>query len=180
MAKIAQRKKRYCWAVASTLYSASSCWYVWLQPQPVGKRASSCVYNFLTHTLWLPGRSPTRSQKATDGSAESQRQWARNKSPTEMCYKNLGTMSCGIRESQHRPIWRVASRTTQIILDDVPNLSTFPFVSLPFKYPTQRSSPVGSLVHVLYVHRTTDFTWAPIAWCDSALDEAKGYEVLNI
>ena len=34
----------------------------------------------------------------------------------------------------------------------------FPFQSLPFKYPAQRSSPVGSLVRVLDVHRTTDLT----------------------
>ena len=37
----------------------------------VGKRASSCVYNFCTHALWLPGRSPTGSQKATNRNVES-------------------------------------------------------------------------------------------------------------
>ena len=44
---------------------------------------------FGTHALWLPGRSPTESQKATDRSVESQSHLARNKSPTETCYKNL-------------------------------------------------------------------------------------------
>ena len=68
------------------------------------ERVLSCVYNLGTHTLWLSGRSPTGSQKATDRSAESQSHLARNKSPTETCYKNLGTISCGIRESQHCPI----------------------------------------------------------------------------
>ena len=45
-----------------------------------------------------------------------------------------------------------------IISDHVPNLSNIPFLYLAFKYPAERSSPLGSLVHVLDVHRTTDLT----------------------
>ena len=48
-----------------------------------------------------------------------------------------------------------------IIIDHVPNLSDIPFLYLPFKYLAQRSSPVGSLVHVLDVHKTTDLTTTP-------------------
>ena len=151
-------------------YSALSCWYVSLQPQPVGERALSCVYNFYTHALWLPGRSPTGSQKATDRSAESQSHLARNKSPTETCYKNMGTMSCGIRESQHCPIWCVASKTTQSSQTTSLTNQMFPFLSLPFKYPAQRSSPVGSLVRVLDVHRTTGLTDIEVAAPNFILD----------
>ena len=142
-------------------YSTSSCWYVSLQPQPVSKHASNCVYNLRTHTLWLPRRSPTESQKATDGSVESQSHLACNKLLTKSCYKNLGTICWGIRESQHRPIWRAASRTTQSSQTTSLTNQMFPFLSLPFKHPAQRSSPVGSLVRVLDVHRTTDLTTTP-------------------
>ena len=81
---------------------------------------------------------------------------ARNKSPEETCYKNLGTMGCRIRESQHRPIWRAASRTTQSFQTTALTDQIFPFPFLPLKSLAQRSSPIGSLVRMLDVHRTTD------------------------
>ena len=118
--------------VASTRYSASSCWYVSLQPQPVGQRASRC--NLRTHMLWLPGCSPTKSQKATDRSIESQSHLAHNKLPTKTCYKKLGTICWEIRESQHRPIWRVASKITQSSQTASLTNQMFPFLSMPFKY----------------------------------------------
>ena len=63
------------------------------QPQPVEKRASSCVYNFLQHTLWLPERNPTISEgdRAEYNETRTHTLTPRNKSPEETCYKNLGT-----------------------------------------------------------------------------------------
>ena len=42
-----------------------------------------------------------------------------------------------------------------IITNHVPNLSNIPFSYLSFEYPAERSSPVGSLVHVLDVNRAS-------------------------
>ena len=113
--------------VASSAYSASSYWYAKLQPQPVDKRASTCVYNLGNYVLWLPRHSPTRSQKTTDWSTDSQI----SQSTQQVTRRNL-LQEPGYNERRNKREPTSSNLTCHfqnypIISDHVPNRSNIPF-----------------------------------------------------
>ena len=122
--------------------------------------------------LWLPGRSPAISEGDRKRYKETNTQLlsrARTEIVQQLATKN--TM-CVNRREPTTPNLTCCFQNYPIILIHVSNRKGIPFLFLPLIHPAQRSSPVGSLVHMLEVYRTTNLTTISIC-CGNAHGKTK-------
>ena len=140
---------------ASQPNSVGSYWFGGLRHSWLRICACSCDVQLLTNSLWLPWRSPT----IWEGGRDRAQHTHAGRTREHHLLQDIGHKNHrDVRMPTAPPCDTSVSRTIRSYPQLNPQPLNSPSYSQPETCPAQRSSPAGSLVHVLDAHRSLNIS----------------------